>query len=372
MKTILNGFQSRYLDFLHHSIVIVKHNDDRGLCTYELSLFGLLLVMTVVRYHERNTYDINLFNEGLSLSDYYDKISSNYSSKLPLIFGKWHLLKRHLKVWTEYNFDIILVEENARSAALESPVSIGGNKEYYQNMQSLVLYNNRQLKEIFDVGLSTYGRYPESDLDYYYLLDYKQKRRKVKRNESKDTTTKERIIAVYQKLEEIYELLQFANPMASQHELYQKQQQMKESGTIASKLQDFRHINNGYSRDNSASIVEILETAFAKEITFLYYLNLHNDTYIPILFPNPGALTMIVESTLAQIRKASQNSEGLDFLSNKSSSVLPLSPKEKLAKILRQDQNIRDWFYICINDLIGYQNQTAELMSQFITRSNRL
>ena len=203
--------------------MIVKHNDDRGLCTYELSLFGLLLVMTVVRYHERNTYDINLFNEGLSLSDYYDKISSNYSSKLPLIFGKWHLLKRHLKVWTEYNFDIILVEENARSGALESPVSIGGNKEYYQNMQSLVLYNNRQLKEIFDVGLSTYGRYPESDLDYYYLLDYKQKRRKVKRNESKDTTTKERIIAVYQKLEEIYELLQFANPMASQHELYQKQ-----------------------------------------------------------------------------------------------------------------------------------------------------
>ena len=115
-----------------------------------------------------------------------------------------------------------------------------------------------------------------------------------------------------------------------------KQGAMKESGTIASKLQDFRHINNGYSRDNSASIVEILETAFAKEITFLYYLNLHNDTYIPILFPNPGALTMIVESTLAQIRKASQNSEGLDFLSNKSSSVLPLSPKEKLAKILRQ------------------------------------
>jgi DNA-binding PadR family transcriptional regulator len=355
----------QYLDFLHHSIVIVNHNnDDRGFYTYELSLFGVILVMMLIRYHERNTYDTNLFNEGLSLSDYYYKISSNYASKVPLIFGKWSLLKAHLKILAEYNFDIILAEEKYRSTILESPVSIGGNKEYYQNMQSIVLYNNRQLKEIFDIGLSTCNRYPQSDLDDHHLSDYQQKRRKLKRNESKNTTTKGRIIAVYQKLHEIYELLQFTNPVAYQDELYQKQREQKASKTlVGNESQDHGH-DHCLRNSNGHSIVQIIETGFAKEITFLYYLNLHNDTYSPILFPDPGFQKMIVESALARIKKAHQSIEGDVSYNKLSSSISPLSPKEKLSKVLRQDQDIRNWFCLCMHDLIVYQNQTAEVMSQ--------
>ena len=284
-----------------------------------------------------------------------------------------------MKIWSEYNFDIILAEEKARSTALDYPVSLGGNKEYYQSMQSLVHYNYGQLKEIFDIGLHTYGLYPESELDYYYhhSLDYyKQKRGKVKKNELNDTNTKKRIIAVHQKLQEIYELLQFADPIASQHELVEKQlrQTQKQKGNTMTdnKSQDFEQMKNdecSYSNNSNHSIVEILETGFAKEITFLYYLNLNNNIYIPILFPISNFQsfqTLILESTLAYVRKeTSQNDEKVDFLSNRPpSSILPLSPKEKLSKILRQDQDIGNWFCLCMSDIIAYQNQTAEIMSQ--------
>jgi hypothetical protein len=115
---------------------------------------------------------------------------------------------------------------------------------------------------------------------------------------------------------------------------------------------------------NGHSIVQIIETGFAKEITFLYYLNLHNDTYSPILFPDPGFQKMIFESALARIKKTNQSIEE-DISYNKlSSSISPLSPKEKLSKVLRQDQDIRNWFCLCMHDLIVYQNQTAEVMSQ--------
>src|SRR5205823_9276520 len=117
--------------------------------------------------------------------------------------------------------------------------------------------------------------------NYHHISDYQQKRRKLKRNESKHVTTKERIIAVYQKLQEIYELLQFANPMASQDEQYQKQLKQKASATLAAdESQNLGQIKDDYGgrNGNSHSIVEMLEIALAKEITLLYYLNLHNDT----------------------------------------------------------------------------------------------
>lgn len=57
---------------------------------------------------------LGLYYDNVLFEEYYDTIASNYQKKLPLIFGKWYLLKRILKVFSAYNFDIILDKE-ARS-----------------------------------------------------------------------------------------------------------------------------------------------------------------------------------------------------------------------------------------------------------------
>jgi len=86
---------AQYLDLMHHCIVTVGHTA-KGVETYELSLFGIIIAMTLVRYHEMGRIG-SLFYNGILLQDYYNKIASNYKYALPLIFGKWYLLKTHLR-----------------------------------------------------------------------------------------------------------------------------------------------------------------------------------------------------------------------------------------------------------------------------------
>jgi hypothetical protein len=186
--------------------------------------------------------------------------------------------------------------------------------------------------------LIPYSRYPERDLDHGYP-DYQQNRRKAKRNELDDTADKKRIIAVYQKLQEIYELLKFANPITSQDELNQKQL--------------LEHKNKNNNDIHHHSVIETLE--IAKEITFLYYLTLNRDVYIPVLFSIPGFEKMLDKSALARVTKKPKDENA--------SVRWPLSLKENLSKILRQDQEIRDWLYLCMSDLIFYQNEAAKIMS---------
>jgi len=52
---------------------------------------------------------LRLFFEDISLQEYFDKIALNYPDKLPLIFGKWSLLKEELGSLFLYdNFDFLL------------------------------------------------------------------------------------------------------------------------------------------------------------------------------------------------------------------------------------------------------------------------
>ena len=105
----------QYLDFLHHCIINVNRNSVTGLQTYELSLFGVILVMMLIRKHDRDATTC-LSEKQLTLSEYYNKIASNYEDKLPLIFGKfhWNLLKKNLKDMSVYNFDIVLCDEKTK------------------------------------------------------------------------------------------------------------------------------------------------------------------------------------------------------------------------------------------------------------------
>jgi hypothetical protein len=317
------SFSEEYLDFLWHCIVIVKCNDNDS-TIYELSLFGIIMVMSLIRLHDEGRAE--LFHN-IPLQDYYEKIASNYRDKLPLIFRKWNLLKIKLGAWSAYNFDIILDEES-RSIALDAPVIMQGNKEFYQNMQAMTLCNTEQLAKVFAIGNMTFEKYQHNKSSY--LLEEKKKRKENGDNNQKT-------FVVYQKVEEIGILNKWVNPKVFR------------GRSIIEEQKNFIKIKP-----------EFLEKSFVQEITFLYYLNLNNDPYVPLIFPNIYT-SKVVESMLILIKKLNKGTIN-DLISLHD---LRTSPKVRLLTILKRDEEIRKWFSSWLKDLVNYQKLAAETMSQF-------
>src|SRR5206468_7083469 len=69
------------VDFLSH-LVVASTNEKK----YELSLLGVLLMLATISLMRQQ-------QKSSSFVSYYDKVASNYSEKIPIIFGKWKLLK---------------------------------------------------------------------------------------------------------------------------------------------------------------------------------------------------------------------------------------------------------------------------------------
>src|SRR5438067_678 len=118
-----------------------------------------MLVLALVRYNDMGTLKGGLYFNGFSPSAHYDIIASNYSNKLPLIFGKqWKLLKKTMKGIAIYNFDIIFSEE-VRSESFDEPYLVNGNRELYQSTMKIALYRRKQLEEFQSEALKQYDNY---------------------------------------------------------------------------------------------------------------------------------------------------------------------------------------------------------------------
>ena len=90
-----------YSDFIMHTLIVV--NETSVSLTYELSLFGVMLVIALVRYYHIGIdtarcskldipdYIPNLFYKDIDMSEYCDKMAYNYKEKIPRLFGKWDL-----------------------------------------------------------------------------------------------------------------------------------------------------------------------------------------------------------------------------------------------------------------------------------------
>ncbi|MGC2575430.1 MAG: hypothetical protein WA364_28315, partial [Candidatus Nitrosopolaris sp.] len=81
------------INFLNHLLIVDvrtkkegKRNNSRDEI-YELSLLGVLLVLATISLKRSHWEETN------SYFNHYDKAAANYKEKLPLIFGKWTLLK---------------------------------------------------------------------------------------------------------------------------------------------------------------------------------------------------------------------------------------------------------------------------------------
>ncbi len=132
------------IDFLNHLLIIpVRKQEDGKDENYELSLLGILLVLATIslkRTGEDNTY-----------IDHYETTAKNYQEKLPLVFGKWRLLKETLG-FDQFPslFDYLFIDI---SQILSLSVSLGGNKEIYDNIRAAGLRTISKFSAIHDEGV---------------------------------------------------------------------------------------------------------------------------------------------------------------------------------------------------------------------------
>jgi len=121
------------------------------MCGNSLSLFGVMLAISLIRYCYKNANDTSdlvtsdnhhtetlvLFYKDVRQKEYLDTIVRNYSQKVPLIFGKWRLLKSELGAIMLYETFDFLILKNESSKNMHTPILSEGNKEYYDDMVTL-------------------------------------------------------------------------------------------------------------------------------------------------------------------------------------------------------------------------------------------
>jgi hypothetical protein len=132
---------------------------------------------------------------------------------------------------------------------------------------------------------------------------------------------------------------------------------------------DIKNMKSFSNLDYSLYEMEILEKAFADEITFLYYLNLNQEIYFPALLPqNDYVAATYMSPNEEGSKEFIQRKYDQHSLAPNKDRILPMSPKERLFEILRQDIEIRKRFSSWIADSIHYQKQATEAMSVFYNK----
>ncbi len=70
---------------------------------------GCVTTLVIPTYHiQLGNNPHGLYNQNKSLENYFDIVVGNYQSAIPRIFKKWISLKRILKAFAIYNFDVAL------------------------------------------------------------------------------------------------------------------------------------------------------------------------------------------------------------------------------------------------------------------------
>ncbi len=200
---------------LAHMLIVRKDIDNQP-CKYELSLFGIMLTIAIIRYHYvgidniRHSFIITsskleLFVKNIPLNDYLDKIAANYPDKLPLIFGKWDFLKKELGQFVLYNnFDFMLYDK-VFSANMDVSIWEGGNKEFFDNLQKLAVISLKLLEVLYvqgrDILESFYQEeFVDNDDEFEHLSIYQK---------LVDNDNKFKLLPLYQKLYEIKSILKY-------------------------------------------------------------------------------------------------------------------------------------------------------------------
>lgn len=312
-------YNKKYWDFLLHNTVIVRQNSD-GIKTYDLSLFGVILALTLVRYYDTGKLKHGLYYRNISFSNYYDKIASNYQDKLPLIFGKWNLLKDILRLYVAYNFDIILDKEIRLRDSDKLSIIRGGNKELYDGIREIILQSLQQLGYYADVGYTVWLHYT-SGISYDFEVLRNQDYNDYLMNNNIDIVDKSDQQKVYVVNRKLKEIMMLVDPLK----------------WISSELANLKP-------EDLAQIQHMFEEQFANEITALYYIHLYYDHHF---------YTRINQTSKYYYASSSTDDKNDQF------PILPI-PKRCLLAIIQSDKNkplISEWFSKWKEDITTLQKE---------------
>jgi hypothetical protein len=235
----------RYSDFLIENIIITNQDSIDAKPTYELSLFGVILCLVLIRPNDMDRLKGGLYRK-LPFERYYDKIALNYKKKLQLIFGKWNHLKRILGVLMYYNFDIILDREIRSNNKDSRSVRKGGNKELIEGIREIISDNRESMSDFADAGWKVLGKYMIMQLlpEAINRPDYNR---------------------AYWLREKFKGLLMLLHPFP-----------------IFSPTDYIGMM--GFTK-GTRSILKDMEESFADEIAAFYYMNLHSDSDVRVSEP---------------------------------------------------------------------------------------
>jgi hypothetical protein len=309
---------------LSTKIIKVRHNL-RGVDTYQLSLFGVLFLLKLIRQNDINRLKHGLYNNDKSFLECCDIIADKYSHTIPLIFKKWHLLKRILKTLAAYNFDIVTDQQFRDKIMREMAIFkrpgeeelhiTSGNKQLFEGYKSILEISQKQLVEVQMRGIEALHNIASHRIMYFP-------------NDTIETARKldEKKIDVVSKL--INEITVNLETVGYDPITYKEKAIEWGIG-----LEEAERLSQFFETDS-------IEGPIANEISFLYYLNLNDEWYFHIM------------------------NDSLDR---------PLYPRPLrcLLAILKEDTEIREWFSKLIGDIVKYQEGVMRSMREFNDRISR-
>jgi len=313
---------------LSTKIIKVRHNL-RGVDTYQLSLFGVLFLLKLIRQNDINRLRHGLYNNDKSFLEYCDIIAYNYRDAIPLIFGKWSLLKKILKAFAAYNFDIIvdqqfrdkIMRELAIFKRPEEEEYIGsGNRYLFDGYKSILEISRRQLGEVQIKGIEAL-----TNIASYRIVDFP--------DDSREHTRKiddKKIEAILKLIHEITVNLETVgyDPI-----------------TYKEKAMGWGFASEEAERLSQFFEIDSIEDPIAKEISFLYYLNLNDEWNFHTINDSLGRPLYTINDSLER--------------------PLYVRPQQCLLAILRKDSEVQEWFSKWIRDIMNYQKEVMQSMSDF-------
>ena len=296
---------NEYTNFIDHAL-IVKSTAKKKVPKYELSLFGAIYIIKLLKEDTENYSRYNKYDETvrMTITNFYSLflslISKNYKDKLPLVFGKKSKIeKTHFSIDDILN--LVISGNDSKRYLLSSSILIGGCQEIYNAINHISIEISKKLYDIFDKIPSL--RISKNDSD-------KIKFCKKLIREERDKIT---VFLNYVNIIDFLKLIQ------KDHD-------------------NSYHFNS--TQDLFAKEMKIMEEMFSKEITFLSYiwlLNKYNENNFFVL-----EKPFVVHST------------------SKIKSIF--GPTTEFYDLAELDKDIQKQYMWWIEDVIDYNNRTDAMI----------
>jgi DNA-binding PadR family transcriptional regulator len=234
-----------YINFLIQNIIITKQGDNHTELIYELSLFGVMLCLALIRCNDMGRLKGGLY-DNYSFRGYYDSVASNYKEKLPLIFGKWNQLRGILREYAYYNFDIVLRGKIRSNSKDLRSIRKGGNKQLIEGIKEIILDNRELMSNFALAGWNVLKKYIIMQSAPHMLAN------------ALNQPDLKRVYWLCAKLKELQVLLRPTQSIFP---------------TVGMSV---------IGTPDTLNILRRMEESFEDEITAFYYMNLYNDSNIRV------------------------------------------------------------------------------------------